>query len=108
MASLVARKDSQFWWIKFVDPTTDKRVFKSTQFRRGDPIETKKARALESTWTAKEKNTSAAVANPRNSWAEWVPDFLERHAKARTLERYKAAWNWIFTYLRGDWSHSSQ
>jgi site-specific recombinase XerD len=100
MASLVARKDSQFWWIKFVEPTTGKRVFKSTSYPRADPIETKKARALESAWTAKEKSTAANVANPRNTWVEWVPDFLKRHARGRTLVRYQTAWEWIFTYLR--------
>jgi hypothetical protein len=98
MASLVDRKDSQFWWIKFIDPKTDKRVFESTRFRKKDSLETKKARALEATWTAKEKNTSAVVATPTNSWAEWVPGFLKRHCRGRTYERYVLAWNWLFSY----------
>jgi hypothetical protein len=100
MASLVDRKDSQFWWIKFIDPTTGKRVFESTLLRKKDSLETKKARALEASWTSKEKNTTAVVASSNHAWAEWVPSFLKRHCKGRTYERYVLAWNWLFSYLR--------
>jgi Phage integrase family len=99
MASLVKRKNSQYWYVKFIDPKTGKRDFKSTKFRRNDPTETRQARALEAELAAREHEK--AIHSQVERWEDWVLPFLKRHCSSpRTLERYILAWSWVSMYLR--------
>ena len=99
MASLYPMKRSPFWWVAFTDPKTGKRTCKSTGFRRDDPLEHKKARAVEAELTAREFNR--ATHHSSEKWEGWVLPFLKRHCKSpRTLCRYELAWSWISIYLK--------
>ena len=88
MASLVRRGDSPSWWVSFIDQDGVRR-FKGTGYRRDDKDQTKLARALEAELSAREHQNQ--VATDDELWANWVGDFLKRHARDRTLERYDAA-----------------
>jgi hypothetical protein len=99
MASLVNVKRSPYWQIKFIDPKTSKRVFKTTKFRKDDPTETKQARALEAELAAREHEKN--IHSPIERWEDWVVPFLKRHcAMPRTFERYMLGWSWLSMYLR--------
>ncbi len=99
MASLVDRKDSAYWWVKFVDPATSKRKFQSTKFRKDDPSHHKQARALEAEMAAREHEK--ATHTPIERWEDWVAPFLKRHCKTpRTFDRYMLGWSWLHLYLR--------
>ncbi len=97
MASLVRRGDSPSWWVSFVDQDGVRR-FKTTRYRRDDKDQTKLARALEAELSAREHQNQ--VATDDELWANWVGDFLQRHARDRTLERYEAAWRELYAFLR--------
>ena len=56
VASLYHRTRSPFWWVRVFDAKTGKWAGKSTGFRRDDPSEHKKARAVEAELTAREFN----------------------------------------------------
>lgn len=99
MASLIDRKDSSYWWVKFIDSETGKRKFKSTKFRKDDPTQHKQARALEAELSAKEHHRATHSLTER--WENWVPAFLKRHSKSpRTFDRYTLGWSWLSLYLR--------
>jgi hypothetical protein len=99
MASLVNVKKSPFWQVKFIDPKTGKREFKTTKFRKDDPTETRQARALEAQLAAREHEK--ATHSQVERWEDWVVPFLKRHcATPRTLERYTLGWSWLSMYLR--------
>ncbi len=99
MASLVNRKASAFWYVKFIDSATGQRTFKTTKYRKDDPTHTKKARALAAELTSREYQV--ATRSPEERWEHWVIPFLERHTKSpRTLDRYKLAWSWLSMYLQ--------
>ena len=97
MASLVRRGDSPSWWVSYVDQD-GVRQFKGTGYRRDDKDQTKLARALEAELSAREHQNQ--VATDDELWANWVGDFLQRHARGRTLERYDAAWRELYAFLR--------
>ncbi len=98
MASLYRRDRSPFWWVEFIDDKTNKRTCKSTGYRRDDPSDHKKARALQAELTSREFNKTTHHSSER--WESWVLPFLKRHCKSpRTLGRYELAWSWISIYL---------
>lgn len=99
MASKVDRKDSAFWWVKFVDPITEKRVFKSSGYRKDDPTDCKRADALVAEMQSQELHKK--THNAEEHWESWVQPFLKRFCKMpRTYERYMGAWGWLGMYLR--------
>jgi hypothetical protein len=99
MASLVNVKRSPYWQVKYIDPKTGVRVFKTTKFRKDDPTETKQARALEAELAAREHEKNLHTDAER--WEDWVTPFLKRHcAMPRTFERYMLGWSWLSMYLR--------
>jgi len=99
VASLYRRDRSPFWWVEFIDQKTSKRTCKSTGFRRDDPADHKKARALQAELTAREFNKTTHHSSEK--WEGWVLPFLKRHCKSpRTLGRYELAWSWISVYLK--------
>jgi site-specific recombinase XerD len=99
MASLYARDRSPYWWVEFIDQKSGKRTCKSTGFRRDDPFDHKKARALEAELAAKEFNKK--IHHGSEQWDAWVSTFLKRHCKSpKTLSRYELAWSWISIYLK--------
>ena len=99
MASLVNRKASGFWYVKFIDSATGERTFKTTRFRKDDPAHTKKARALAAELTSRE--FQVATRSPEERWESWVVPFLNRHTHSpRTLDRYLLGWSWLSMYLQ--------
>ena len=105
MASLVNRKASAFWYVKFIDSATGQRTFKTTKYRKDDPAHTKKARALAAELTSREYQVAAR--SPAERWESWVGPFLGRHCSSlRTLDRYKLAWSWVNMFLQERRIHS--
>ena len=98
MASLYPRDRSPFWWVEYIDQKTGKRTCKSTGYRRDDPSEHKKARALQAELTSRE--FSKTTHHSGEKWEAWVLPFLKRHCKSpKTLSRYELAWSWVSIYL---------
>ncbi len=71
MASIYRKRNSPCWFIQFID-TAGVRRNKSTGFRRDDPGQTLKARALRAQMEGKKLcRTDRAVVE--GAWDAWVP-----------------------------------
>jgi len=105
MASLYKKRHSPFWWIQFID-ADGKRRNKSTGWRRDDPAQTVKARALRAQLEATELNRSAKDIGG-GGWDAWVPQYLKRHCEnPGTMQRYTGSWSWLAFWLQENHYHS--
>lgn len=102
MASLYPRKNSIYWWVKFVD-ANGRTVSESTKLRRDNPIQTAQARSLRATLEAAEAlNIPGRKSNELTGGWDYVEMFLANHCRGKspkTLERYRQAWHWISLFL---------
>ena len=97
MASVFKRKDSPFWWIRQKD-IAGKWGGKSTKYRVGSPVETKRARSEASELTSNELGR-VAIADPE-MWDRWAPGFFKTHCTSpATRKGYLQSWSWIMSYL---------
>lgn len=92
------RADSSFWWIAYVDPSTRKRVYKSSGFRIDHPSGRRKALDM-----ARELSKEAIAGNggdETGGWT-WVGPWLRlRHrTKERTLVSEQHRWSQVAEYL---------
>jgi integrase len=101
MAKLYIRNRSPFYWLNYRDATGVRRQI-STGLRHGreNPIEVRKAFALEADYTAREFR-SGLDKKASGGW-EWVGDWfrLRYGASPGTLRRYTAAWKPLTIFLR--------
>ena len=90
MASLYARKNSPYWWVKFTDDSGRTRQ-ESTKLLRNDPAQTREAK-LELAKRTQRELERGSQRSP--TLALWVPDYLQaRYATSpKTLERYHQMW----------------
>jgi len=97
MASVYARADSPFWWIRYKD-IQGKWSAKSTKYRLDNPLETKLARAESAQLTSNELG-DVGIQN-REKWDCWVESFLATGcASQATLNGYRQSWQWLRSYL---------
>lgn len=100
MASLYKRERSPFYWVEHIDAEGERRQ-QSTKMRYGVPSETRKARALCSQLTTREKER-AHTAGAGEAWAAWVPRLLSQRydVVSGTFGRAETAWRNIEAFLR--------
>lgn len=102
MANLYKRTDSCFYWITYRDAAGATRQ-ESTRLRHENPVEVRKARALEAQRTADElaRGASATVGRRRSKGWLWVQPFLDvrYHTNGTTLERYTDCWRTLIMFL---------
>ena len=91
MAFLYRRPRSEFWWIRYVNPSTREEVRESTSLRHGLMTETRKARQLCAERTLAERSGVQRISEAEH-WRRWVPGFFDvRYAeKFSTRTRYRA------------------
>lgn len=98
MASLYARKNSPYWYIRFKD-IEGKWKSKPTTYRRDDPQQTKIARARCAANTADELGAKGISKDEK--WDSWITDFFSTHCKNETTRNgYDQSWLWLRSYLK--------
>jgi hypothetical protein len=99
MASLERRSDSQFWQLRFRDPSTGKRSREATRYRWNNREETRAARELCAKRTYEEKQSRSSTH--RDKWEVWVRGWIESHYhdSKKTQGRYLTAWRSIESLL---------
>lgn len=98
MASIYQRPKSPFWWIKYRG--SDGAIhYEATPFRWSMVSETKKAKELKAQKAVEELQTKSLGRS--DTWAAWVPQFLERryHGSPKSLKAMAARWRMVERYF---------
>lgn len=98
MASLYQRPASPYWWISYRDPNSGRITRKSTRFKVGLGMHTRRARQI----CAERTLAEASFRTSKNSeqWDQWVPTYLEaRYFNAHSLQRMRITWNNLSLFL---------
>jgi hypothetical protein len=95
------RKDSPYWWIKYWCPTRLGFAYKSSGFRRDDPLGFK--HALDTARPLSQEARAARKIAPSARWESWVEDWLrEKHRTSpRSLACELLRWRWVSAFLEG-------
>ena len=96
MASLYKQKTSQYWWIKFRDPTTGRTLRQSTGYRIGVGAELRRAQIEVAAKTLAERQ---APATRLGAWDSWVTDYIHARVTGHTRRNYLIMWRNLRTWL---------
>ena len=106
--SVYPRKDSPYWWIAYISPTTLRRTAESSRQRTDDPLGYK--RALDLVRRKAEDGRAMRLAGRESSWDGWVePWFRQKFstaAQARSLKAELHRWRFVRAFLHERKLHS--
>jgi integrase len=98
MATLITKKDSKFWHMKFKDAEGVWRL-RSTGLLRTDPRQTAEARIMQAKLDAAQVDQALDKQIADRGWG-FVEEYLETFApKPKTQKSYRGRWNWISLFL---------
>ncbi|HMJ06957.1 MAG TPA: hypothetical protein VK474_11925, partial [Chthoniobacterales bacterium] len=97
MAHLRAHTNSKFWYVRFLDPDTNKWREESTRLLRDDPKQTRAAQRLADKKSAREAKLGGHI---RGAFREWAADYIAAHyTRDSTSRRAQFAWERVAEWL---------
>lgn len=98
MATLIKKRDSKFWHMKFKDTEGVWRL-RSTRLLRADPQQTAEARVMEAKLNAAQVEQNLDKHAAERGWG-FVEQYLQTFSsKPSTQNTYRNRWNWISLFL---------
>lgn len=85
------------WYISYPDPTTGRRISRATVHRIEEPQS--RRRAYEEAVEETKKAQALLSAGRHEAWDLWVPVWMDRSFRTRTLQRYVSSWRHLSFFL---------